>query len=217
MSSTNDKILESALHLFNTRGVDQVKMRDIAKKLGISLGNVTYHFPTKIDLIHVLCLQFVNKVDEVLAEAMKTTPKSTLLSYFHQVEIIFNTQLEYKFIFNKRYGEILSSLPEMQKHYQEVQIGRHKFWKQLNEQLVKEKLAKPSLVDDSYGHNYILNMLALFWHQEIAIYLPRLTDKQKVDHALAIFFQAYKPYLTQKGLDELAPSLKKLGLYSNIK
>src|SRR5689334_6418564 len=127
MSSTTDKILESALYLFNTHGIEQVKMRDIAKKLGISLGNVTYHFPTKIDLIHALCLQFVNQVDEVLAEGMKVAPKSTLLSYFHQVEIIFNTQLKYKFIFNKRYGEILSSLPEMQKHYQEVQIGRHKF------------------------------------------------------------------------------------------
>ena len=135
------------------------------------------------------------------------------MRYFNQVETIFTTHFKFKFIVRKRYGEIISSFPDIQKFIQDFLKIRFDSWVQLNKQLVKEKLAKPNLVADSHGHSHVLNILTLYWHQEFLIYFPKLTDKQKVDKALAIFFQAYKPYLTKKGHDELTPFLKKLDHY----
>jgi len=114
---------------------------------------------------------------------------------------------------HKRYGEIISSFSEAQKFQQDVLKIRFDTWAQLNKQLVKEKLAKKELIEESNAHSYILNILALYWHQEFLIYSPELSDKQKVEKALAIFFQSYKPYLTKKGLDVLTPLLKELKHY----
>ena len=55
---TKEKILHSASSLFNEHGFTQVGMRAIAKKAGISLGNLTYHFQLKDDIVWALYLEF---------------------------------------------------------------------------------------------------------------------------------------------------------------
>lgn len=79
--------------------------------------------------------------------------------------------------------------------------------------MVKEKSAKKELIEESHARSHIVNILTLYWHQEFLIYYPELNDEQKVQKALDILFQFYKPYLTKKGLDELQPLLGELGHY----
>jgi AcrR family transcriptional regulator len=213
MKSRKEDILKAALRLFNERGIDGVTTRDIARAIKISLGNLTYYFPSKKDIVLALTQQLCDVVDETLAKAPNKPAKNTLIHYFNQVETIFTTHFRFKFIVHKRYGEIISSFPDIQKYIQDFLKIRFDSWVQLNKQLVKEKLAKPTLVEDSHAHSHVLNILALYWHQEFLIYFPKLSDKQKVDKALSIFFQAYKPYLTKKGLEELTPLLEKLDHY----
>lgn len=45
--STEDKILDAAHHVFEQRGYDAAKMRDIAQTAGINLALVNYHFGSK--------------------------------------------------------------------------------------------------------------------------------------------------------------------------
>jgi len=212
MSNRRENILKTALELFNERGIDGVTTRDIAKKIKISLGNLTYYFPSKSDIVFALMQELGKVVDEALANHTETG-KNALVNYFYQVELIFKTHFKYKFIMQKRYGEIVSTFPESQQFVRDFLKIRFDAWEQLNKQLVKEKLAKKELVEESNAHSYILNILALYWHQEFLIYFPELSDKQKVEKALAIFFQAYKPYLTKKGIDELKPLVKELKHY----
>lgn len=51
---TRQKILEAGRSLFNANGYAATSLADIAKSVGISKGNLTYHFPTKLDLAHRL-------------------------------------------------------------------------------------------------------------------------------------------------------------------
>jgi AcrR family transcriptional regulator len=213
MKNRREQILETSLNLFNERGIDEVTTREIAKALKISLGNLTYYFPTKKDIILALTQEITKAVDEALSKNSANEAPNLLIQYFKQVEIIFTTHFKFKFIVHKRYGEIISSFPEVQKVAQDFLKIRFDAWEQLNKQLVKEKFARQELVDDSHAHSHILNILALYWHQEFLIYYPNLTDKQKIQQALSIFFQSYKPYLTQKGLDTITPLLKKLNHY----
>ncbi len=47
-------ILEAACRLFNERGYAHVTMRDIAAECGISVGNLTYHFHRKRDVVSAI-------------------------------------------------------------------------------------------------------------------------------------------------------------------
>jgi len=48
--STSDRILEAGRRLFNEKGYASTTLTEIALAVGISQGNLTYHFPTKSDL-----------------------------------------------------------------------------------------------------------------------------------------------------------------------
>lgn len=213
MHSTKEKILAASLELLNKNGVENVGMRDIAIQLKISVGNLTYHFPAKNDILYALCLQCIEEIDRSVAEFFDSDAGNVLAKIYRQMEAVFHTQLKYKFIFNKRYAEIITSLPDVQTHYQKVLKTRFDEWRAFHDILVKQKLAEPALAEDSDGVGYIFNMLALFWHQEAAIYTPGITDEQKVKQALSVLFHTYKPYLTKKGLTQLAPLLKTLKPY----
>ena len=49
-TSTAERILEAGRRLFNAKGYAATSLNDIAKSVGISKGNLTYHFSTKRDL-----------------------------------------------------------------------------------------------------------------------------------------------------------------------
>ena len=48
--STADRIADMGRRLFNTKGYAATSLSEIAAEVGISQGNLTYHFPTKRDL-----------------------------------------------------------------------------------------------------------------------------------------------------------------------
>ncbi|MEL6890472.1 MAG: TetR/AcrR family transcriptional regulator [Actinomycetota bacterium] len=48
--ATADRIAEAALRRFNRTGYSSTTLTQIAADVGISQGNLTYHFPTKVDL-----------------------------------------------------------------------------------------------------------------------------------------------------------------------
>ncbi|MCD7892133.1 MAG: TetR/AcrR family transcriptional regulator [Erysipelotrichaceae bacterium] len=53
--SKKELIQETALKLFNEKGYNNVSLREIAKEANTTIGNLTYHFPQKEDLlIHIV-------------------------------------------------------------------------------------------------------------------------------------------------------------------
>lgn len=49
---TRDRIIHSATELFNDQGERNITTNHIAAHLGISPGNLYYHFRNKEDIIH---------------------------------------------------------------------------------------------------------------------------------------------------------------------
>ena len=59
-STTRERILEASLRLFNEQGYAATSLAEIAASTGIAKGNLTYHFPTKYDLV----LEFAGQAPE---------------------------------------------------------------------------------------------------------------------------------------------------------
>lgn len=93
-------ILKCAKALFNEKGYNQTSMRDISGTLGISVGNLTYHYKKKEDiLIDVMSVGWderyhnvvVNTLDElvVLIDSMLTSIMDNYF-YFNDPQLIIS-------------------------------------------------------------------------------------------------------------------------------
>lgn len=66
--NTKKKLLDSAIKLFNNTGLVNVRLQHISDDTIISLGNITYHFKTKDDIIHAIWLQIKEEQKILLSE-----------------------------------------------------------------------------------------------------------------------------------------------------
>lgn len=66
---TAQRIQETALALFNRYGEPQVSTTMIAAELGISPGNLYYHYPAKDTLVNALFERYAASLDELLPAA----------------------------------------------------------------------------------------------------------------------------------------------------
>ena len=96
MSKTKDKILESALSLFNEKGFVNVRLQQIADRCGISVGNLAYHFYGKEAIIFALIKSITQEQSYVLANY-------TAVPLFNHIDNIleqnFAIQQRYKFFY----------------------------------------------------------------------------------------------------------------------
>ena len=58
--NTRDKILDQSLKMFNERGIEYVGLRELAGILDIRVGNISYYFSTKDDLVYELSQELSN-------------------------------------------------------------------------------------------------------------------------------------------------------------
>jgi len=62
--NTKELILETALKLFNDRGIAAVTTNHIAHELGISPGSLYYHFGNKEEILRALFIKMINALDK---------------------------------------------------------------------------------------------------------------------------------------------------------
>lgn len=85
---TREEILRAALHLLVEEGYRAMTMRRIAGKCGMKLGNLTYHFPTREDLVQALLDAVISSYEIEFLEILhdpKLDPAHRLDTYCEMV------------------------------------------------------------------------------------------------------------------------------------
>jgi AcrR family transcriptional regulator len=93
---TRDRILDTALQLFNEQGAHAVSTNHVCAALGMSPGNLYYHFRNRADIVRALFARYSERFAEVLA-----VPDDRTLTYEDKVgyfEAIFDTLWHYRFL-----------------------------------------------------------------------------------------------------------------------
>jgi len=75
-SDTRDRILSTALELFNARGYRGTSMQKIADRLGLTKAALYYHFATKDDILNELLSPPLDRLDAAIATRRSTRPRA---------------------------------------------------------------------------------------------------------------------------------------------
>ena len=113
---TAERILEVTLDLFNRFGEPNVSTTLISAELGISPGNLYYHYPAKDELINTLFGRFESALDELLQAAEGVENVEDAWLFFH---MLFELIWQYRFLY-RDLNDLLSKNRRLEKHFQAV-------------------------------------------------------------------------------------------------
>lgn len=199
MRNTKEVILTTALNLFNHQGLSKVTLRTIADTIGMSQGNLNYHFRKRDMIIESLYFRLVDRMDEHMTESDK---KSLDLEFlFRMSSVIMESFFEYRF-FMLDFVQIMRENSKIRKHYRELSKMREKQFSGLFKHLVDRDILRDEILPNEYLFLYKrIQILGDFWISSAATTESRLT-KSIIDKYSNILNQAIFPYLTKKGRKE---------------
>lgn len=190
--STKQKILAVARTLFNDYGYNSVSLRDIAKAVGISEGNLTYHFKKKEYLI-----------ESLLLESVDTFPTGTPQT-LEELDAIFEDlqqNVQKNIYFFLHYAQLSQSSPEI---CQKQSIRYSKLLEKLKRAF--QNLNEAGLVRDEVFSGEYNNMIDTLYMS--IIYWAPFMELKKTAHADNTEYRNYAwnsmyHLLTEKGRSKL--------------
>ena len=194
--NTKDKIIQTAISLFNLHGTKAISTNHIAKEMGISPGNLYYHFRSKNDIIRTIANKFSSEIGSVLQIQLDTISdfSNNLTSLFNR---FFKIQQSYQFLFLEGV-HLTKQDPILLNNYTKlrglIKIGYH----ELLSNLVKIKIMKKQslyIIDDLLDAQWII-----MWYWINHTVLDRITyDDFQIKKGIKLSFSIIKPQLTSVG------------------
>lgn len=196
---TKQNIIQAATKLFNQEGFGKVSMNEVAKSLGLSRGNLAYHFKDKDALLVAIVQQMWTDLEAKRDKKLSLPSFKNLTEDFQN---LYEVQRTYSFIFLDthvlRHRQIKTQFREMMAKYIEdnktiiayaVQIGN----------------MKPESVPGMY-HQLAHNawMISFFWLGQQSV-RGDFTE-QRADKAI---WSLLLPHFTEQGKDAFCKFLGK--------
>ncbi len=204
---TKDKIIATAIDLFNIHGTKAISTNHIAKEMGISPGNLYYHFRSKNDIIRSISDNFSNELGSVLKIQLDTIAdfSSNLTSLFNR---FFKIQQSYQFLFLEGVHLTRKDI-RLLDNYTKLRSLIKKGYHELLSNLVKIKIMKRqslNIIDDLLDAQWII-----MWYWINHTILDRNTyDDFQIKKGIKLSFSIIKPQLTSIGKVAFDRALKVL-------
>ena len=113
---TAERILEVTLDLFNRFGEPNVSTTLISAEMGISPGNLYYHYPAKDELINSLFDRYERALNDLLHAADSVRNVEDAWLFFH---MLFELIWQYRFLY-RDLNDLLSKNRRLETHFQFV-------------------------------------------------------------------------------------------------
>lgn len=111
---TRERIAQAALALFNAEGAHAVSTRHVAARLGISPGNLYYHYGNKEEIVLHLCERIEAQLEAILAPA--PAADRTFDEVLGYLDAIFAHLWEFRFFYRDLHS-LLRDVPGLEKRY----------------------------------------------------------------------------------------------------
>ncbi len=94
--STRQKIIQQATRLFNEKSFAAISLFELAQGIGMSRGNLTYHFKDKDKLLKAIADEMWEKIEK---EKSKSRQLPSFENLHNEIQLYYKYQKQYAFIF----------------------------------------------------------------------------------------------------------------------
>lgn len=198
--STKDKIIQTSIALFNQHGERAITTNHIASEMGISPGNLYYHFKNKEDILRHIFGLYQSHLKE------NFTPMDKNLDVMAQLAGYLDSLVELMWRFNFFYNnltDILGRDKELKAQYLVHQA-------QLVEQVVAVinglKYAEVIAIDDCDIEElaHMVKLTVSFWTPYVKAHSKDSSlTKQDIFGGIVKVILLFKPYAQGEGLEQL--------------
>lgn len=193
---TKDKILQVALQQFNERGVEQVSIRSIASEIGISAGNLTYHYKNTDKIIYALYLQLVDELGRSLEHVISQSPD---IQWLYEATA-YNCRMMWKYRFLLiDFVAVARRITDIRDHFRQLVKMRQWQIRAAIKEMVDLGLFVPEWQEGMYD-KYILRMIIMSdaWIPDAEIHFEG-AEEEIIPFYTELIVSSIQPFLTDQG------------------
>jgi AcrR family transcriptional regulator len=198
---TKERILKTAMDLYNDQGVHAITSRHIAAEMGISGGNLHYHFKHTDEIIKTLYDRLSVDFDAIVL-AIASLPGIDLNTVMSFVDRSFELVYKYRFIF-LHFVEISMRIPAIKKDYYQLTQRREKEFLAIFEKFKADGVFRKDIPAEVM--QALITQIFIvgdFWLSNNELTL-KLRGKKAIAHYSHIFSSMFYPYLTASALEAI--------------
>lgn len=208
---TRERIKETALVLFNRFGEPSVTTAAIAAEMGISHGNLYYHYRSKEKIVEDLFAAYIAEIEGALAAPKRRPPHVEDVWLF--LHLVFETIYRYRFLY-RDLNELLSRHRIIESRFKRVLAHQRLTAERLLEGLVAAgELAASRVEIAALAEN--MTLVATYWLSYAFASDPRAPqDGATLAHGVFQAMSLAAPHLSPEGrklFDHLAQPYMKPG------
>lgn len=191
--NTKELILETALRLFNDKGTSAVSTNHIAAALGISPGNLYYHYRNKEEIIRAIFERLYDIWDTTFTLSDDRSP--TLDDAQRLVRDNFTIMWDYRFVYRELVA-LLRHDAELRLRYEAVRQRGFADFQQLFAEFVTAGVLVP--LDDPKSVTNLAEvcwLISEFWLSSVEISGERVTAQQ-MQHGVELMTQVMEAYIS---------------------
>ncbi|MCB9283285.1 MAG: TetR/AcrR family transcriptional regulator [Lewinellaceae bacterium] len=193
---TRERIWKTALTLFNERGFANVSMRDIAADLGMSPGNLSYHFPNQESLVaeHFRQLALLN--EETLT--INVGPEFCMVDFLRHYRQVYENQFAFRYLL-LNLVPLLDSYPLIREEYlQRQQSRRDVIFHRILALAANQQLALKGDLDTIHRLVGQVAIQARFWLSDAHLSFPGKPGRELIQYYLRLLSEIFFPYLPEE-------------------
>ena len=152
---TAERIVASALGLFNRFGEPNVAATMVAADLGISPGNLYYHYPGKEDIVNHLFGQYLNDLQALLPASQDVKDLEDAWFFMHS---LFELVWRYRFLY-RDLNDLLSKYRQLEQQVKQVLADKHASFLTLLKRMTDQGLLTQNATERDSSATQMLVML----------------------------------------------------------
>jgi len=202
-----EQILQKALELFNEKGYTDVGVRELARIMEISPGNLSYHFSKKEDLLIALLEQFAEQNSSFYELYSGLSP--TNAHFLELMNKIFDSQYNYRGVYIGNHFVQAELLNRDRFNYKAIAVKREATFQKIFKNLNAAGQLSVNEEDIAFLVSYI-TLFGRFWISEATLFNKSPEKKKTIQHYLFLLAKQLSLFATEEGKESISTFRKRI-------